>query len=75
MAQAEKLNLWDRFFNRYKTEIEWQGFRRFVNMYGYFDTGLLANSKIPNSEHDRYVIRYKKIDRLTGSETIFEKVL
>jgi hypothetical protein len=65
---AEKLNLWDRIFNRYKTVIIEEGIetRQLVSThYGV----------IPNSQFDRKFVKYKKIDRVTGSEEIFQKYL
>jgi hypothetical protein len=65
MANPEKLNLWDRFFNRYKKTIhtrgeeEWQSVKYGVKLYTY----------------DRSFIEYLIIDRLTGSEKIEREYL
>lgn len=71
MAQPEKLNLWDRVFNRTRREIVEEGketwHARFPANHWY------EGQIIPNSNYTRSFIKYKIIDRVTGSETI-EKV-
>lgn len=62
MAQPEKLNLWDRLFNRYRKEIITEGEETWFNRCG--------NIRVPNSEYQRRYVKYKSIDRVTGSETI-----
>lgn len=62
----EKLNLWDRFFNRYKRVIMCEGEEQWFNQSYY-------GIKMPGSEHTRKFVKYKIIDRVTGSEKI-EKV-
>ena len=59
----EKLNLWDRLFNRYRKEV----IEEVVIKGSYRD---LDGAKIPNSESLRRAVKYRVIDRLTGSETI-----
>lgn len=67
--QAEKLNLWDRLFNRYRKEIVEQGEENWDKFYGrsYY---YCAGQKIPNSTYVRNFVVYKIIDRLTGSEEL-----
>ena len=62
MSKPEKLSLWDRMFNRERREIMEEGKEAWVKI-------TLAGS------HDitRSFVKYKIIDRVTGSETI-EKV-
>jgi len=61
----EKLNLWDRLFNRYRIEVHsisdetWN-----TNVYG-----------ITTRKYHRDAVTYKKIDRLTGSETLYKEYL
>ncbi len=72
-TNSEKLNLWDRLFNRYKTIIESRGeetwSKRYPNNQFYMVSGLVGK-EIPNSDFKRQYVIYKKIDRLTGSETL-----
>lgn len=65
---AEKLNLWDRIFNRYKTVIIEEG----VEARQLYST---HNGVIPNSKFNKKFVKYKKIDRVTGSEEIFQKYI
>lgn len=58
MSAPEKLNLWDRIFNRYRKEIHQRG--QSTRIY----------SKYPGFETSHEWIEYRVIDRLTGSETI-----
>lgn len=67
--QTEKLSLWDRIFNRYCTVVIDEGTERWFRCDSY--TGI----RIPNSEYQRNYVKYKKIDRVTGSEEIFIKYL
>jgi hypothetical protein len=64
MAQPEKLNLWDRFFNRYRKEIVEQGRESWFRYNPYIP---LDQYKIP---YERNFVKYKIIDRITGSESI-----
>ena len=58
----EKLNLWDRLFNRTRKEVIGRGEERWHNVhYGY---------TIPNSTFERSYVDYKITDRVTGSEAI-----
>jgi len=70
----EKLNLFDRFFNRYKKEIIERKCEIWCQKYegSYFP---LAGKNIEGSDYKREVVIYKIIDRLTGSETIEKKYL
>lgn len=64
MAQPEKLNLWDRLFNRYRKEILEEGKEKWKRWpYG---------AEVPSLSiaYVRTYVKYKVIDRLTGSETI-----
>lgn len=63
MANPEKLNLWDRVFNRYKKTIHKQGSENWDS----FRRGIITHS------YSRDFVEYLIIDRITGSETI-EKV-
>ena len=62
MAESEKLNLWDRFFNRYREkpieEISEKWYREY------------QGKRLEGSEYIRLKLKFKRIDRLTGSETI-----
>jgi hypothetical protein len=71
MAQPEKLNIWDRFFNRYRKEIVEENSEKWFQ-YNKALVGL-ADSETLKLKFSRDFIKYKIIDRLTGSETI-EKV-
>lgn len=61
MSIPEKLNLWDRLFNRYRREIIERGSSQWIF------THLSSGRAIPNTRH---WVEYRVIDRLTGSETI-----
>ena len=65
MNTIEKLNLWDRFFNRYKMIIKSEG----VESWCHHSYGV----KIPYSDYSRKYVVYRKIDRLTGSEELIKK--
>ena len=62
MATPEKLNLWDRIFNRKRREIINRGQETWVETYN--------GQRLANSEFVRRWVEYKVIDRLTGSEKI-----
>lgn len=64
---VEKLNLWDRLFNRRKKIIIGRGKQDFHMTY--------EGQRLPNSEYQRSWVEYKIIDRLTGSETIMREYL
>lgn len=67
MAQPEKINIWERCFNRYRKEIHNRGSDTWHrSLYG---------SKLPNSEYNRDWVEYKIIDRVTGSEEIEREYL
>lgn len=61
--QPERLNLWDRFFNRYRREIHNRG----SEMWGRMR---VSGGWAPDSDYYRLYVEYRVIDRLTGSETI-----
>lgn len=61
--QPEKLNLWDRVFNRYRKEVADRG----TCLWGRFDTDLY--------DRKRHWVEYRIIDRVTGSETIEREYL
>ncbi len=65
MAQPEKLSLWDRIFNRYRKEIAEEGSETWTNY------------EIPECprKYTRNFVKYRVIDRVTGSETIEKKYL
>lgn len=63
----EKLNLWDRFFNRYRKIVIEEGKENWYKTYN--------GIKIPNSDYSEDFVKYKIIDRLTGSETIKKEFL
>ncbi len=58
--QSEKLNLWDRIFNRYRKEVVDRGT---ISLYSGDDT-----SRLPIKI--KHWVEYRIIDRLTGSETL-----
>lgn len=74
MAIPEKLNIWDRFFNRYRKEIIGRGeenwFRAIKTTMS--EIGYEEPHKIPYS---RTYVDYKITDRLTGSEEIKREYL
>ena len=59
---TEKLNLWDRIFNRYRTEIYQEGTENWHRTY--------EGRKLQGGEYTRKYVQYKVIDRVTGSETL-----
>jgi hypothetical protein len=69
----EKLNLWDRFFNRYTEILVKVAYEKRHVEYWHDTTSVGVD--IP--EHDYYIKwgTFKKIDRLTGSETMFVKAI
>ena len=62
MAQPERLTLWDRFFNRRRREIMEEIEETWYQTY--------EGKKLQGSEYIRKKVKYKVIDRVTGSETI-----
>ena len=62
-TQPEKLNLWDRFFNRYRKVIIEEGKTTWNYRSPY-------NGEKIGQPFNRNYVKYKIIDRLTGSETI-----
>lgn len=74
MATPEKLNLWDRFFNRYRKEVIVQNAEPWVRTKhtALSDIGHTAPVQI---QYKRDYVDYKIIDRLTGSETIEREYL
>jgi len=71
--QVEKLNLWDRLFNRTRKTIIERGSENWVKYYSNFD--LYPGEKIPNSGYSRNYVIYKIIDRVTGSESLKKEYL
>lgn len=69
MSQPEKLNIWDRLFNRYRREILKRGEETWSSRDSW--TGI----EIPNSTWTRHYVEYKIIDRVTGSERIEKEYL
>lgn len=69
MATPEKLNLWDRLFNRYRKEVINRGQEKWFRI---FNTPL-SEAGIQDPQRISYIrtfVDYKVVDRLTGSETI-----
>ncbi len=65
--QPEKLSLWDRVFNRYKTVPVEKGNENWHKaIYG---------SEVPNSKFVRSYVLYHKIDRSTGGFKIIKEYL
>lgn len=67
MATPEKLNIWDRLFNRYRKEII---------EHGKADEFTKRNPNPYVTERITFLreyVKYRVVDRLTGSETI-EKI-
>lgn len=78
MAKPEKLNLWDRFFNRYRKEIIERGKERWYQYYSdstFNEINNRVGQQVPNSRTIKEFVKYKIIDRLTGSETIKKEYL
>lgn len=65
MAQPEKLSWWDRWFNRYRKEVVEEG----VETWTRYNRYMPWNKDLQQSFQRRFV-KYKTIDRVTGSETI-----
>lgn len=63
--QSEKLNLWDRIWNRYRKEVADRG-----SIDGYY-MGFMGTREYVTREW----IEYRVIDRLTGSETLKREYL
>lgn len=63
----EKLNLWDRVFNRYRKEVIEETTEIWHETY--------KSKKLVGSEYKRRIIKYRVIDRVTGSETITREYL
>jgi len=63
----EKLNLWDRLFNRYRKRVS----RRGAETITIYANGV----PIPGSQHQREYVEYEVTDRLTGSVTIEKEYL
>ena len=70
--KPEKLNLWDRFFNRYREELISTYYRSF-NREGYYD--FYIGEYFPPCKFKIKTGVFKKIDRLTGSVTEIEKTI
>ena len=63
----EKLSLWDRLFNRYRTTVINEGSENWFKS--------LNGVKLKNSDYVRNYVKYKRVDRVTGSEEIYIKYL
>lgn len=63
LYQPEKLNLWDRIFNRYKTIPIENG----NETWTHHPYGIKSSF---DYDYDRHFTIYHKIDRLTGGYTI-----
>jgi hypothetical protein len=66
---AEKLNIWDRIFNRYRREIHSQGEETWNRRDEY------TGQKIPDGQFKRNYVMYKIVDRVTGSERLEKEYL
>ena len=78
MATPEKLNWWNRIFNRTTRTVSARGTSQWVRRYPntqLFQIQGLAGQKIPNSQYTRNWVDYLVVDRLTGSETIEREYL
>jgi hypothetical protein len=71
--QPEKLNLWDRLFNRYRKEVAERGLENWSKTYQDSFTGLPLEST--RQTYCRDWVDYRIIDRLTGSVTIEREYL
>lgn len=67
MTTPEKLNLWDRLFNRERREVAARGVEQWVS-YRY-------GVAISGSEFTRNYVDYRVVDRVTGSERIVREYL
>ena len=63
LYKSEKLNLWDRIFNRYK-KIPIKSGSEIWNRF--YNNGV----SIPNSDFSRCYTEYHEVDRLTGGYEI-----
>jgi hypothetical protein len=70
MHTPEKLSLWDRWFNRHRREVHQRGAETWQATTTYH--GVRVGEP---REYKRQWIEYRKIDRLTGSETIEREYL
>lgn len=62
----EKLSLWDRLFNRYRKVIVQEGDEGWTKIIRCDYTGAVLGKH----NYSRNFVKYKIIDRVTGSETI-----
>lgn len=62
----EKLSLWDRFFNRYKKVIVQEGTEGWTSRRRCPYTDVVYEQY----DYSRRFVKYKIVDRVTGSETI-----
>jgi len=69
MNQPEKLNLWDRFFNRTRREVAGRGQDDFVETCTIYGVPMNTRNFV------RDWVDYRIIDRLTGSEIIKREYL
>jgi hypothetical protein len=72
--KSERLNLWDRFFNRYRKIL----IKKYIKTYwakGEWDYFAGTYEWIPAHYYTVQYGLFKKIDRLTGSETEVTEVI
>ena len=69
MEQPEKLSVWDRWFNRTRKEVMEEG----EEAWNHYPHGP-AYPEV-KTKYSRSFVKYKVIDRVTGSETIEKKYL
>ena len=64
----EKLNLWDRMFNRYRKVIVSEHVEKWhkTTLEGY---------PVPGTDFTRNFVKYRIIDRLTGSEKLVKEYI
>lgn len=67
--QPEKLNLWDRFFNRHRKEVISRG----QECWKRYRPGFW--SSVYYIDYTRYWVEYRIVDRLTGSITLKREYL
>jgi hypothetical protein len=67
---AEKLNFWDRIFNRKRQEVIEEGKETWTRHYMDSDGETVASKSFV-----RHFVKYRIIDRVTGSVTIKKKYL
>lgn len=66
----EQLNIWDRFFNRYRREVMERDYEVWEKVRRNLVTG-----QSYSFEFQREVVLYRIVDRVTGSEEIKKEYL